>query len=80
MPTIAETNAELEAAETPNGAAATRALATHVFDGEALDRKAESEPRYTSDDADAPFSRFSLIDIEAVITSALKAAGLMRGR
>jgi hypothetical protein len=81
VPTIAETMAELETAEAPSGAAASRALATHVFDDEVLDREAESEPRHTSHDTDAPpFSRFSPIDIEAVITSDLKAAGLMRGR
>jgi poly(hydroxyalkanoate) depolymerase family esterase len=57
----------------PSGPAAARAQ-LHVLDGEVLDPKYDAGPEHTHIPPSAP------IDISAVITKALKAAGLMKGR
>lgn len=87
--------AQSPAASASVGASPSRAVVEHVYDGEVLEEDAARNTSGHEDTRrqewrrerqshgrgpETPFGRFVPVDIDAVITSALKAAGLMKGR
>ena len=70
-PTHGPKIAKIVAAPPPSNDPAGMSVQPHVLEGEVLEKETDPRP-------DAPFSSTGAIDIGAVITKALTAAGLMR--